>query len=331
MFNSEVNTQCASRFLSRALQRYESDCGALQLTLFLPPSPLSPPSSSAPSPSSLNIVNLIHTSTSYGCITCKPPLALSEIIALHDTFACSCTNAQSSGDSCAARRPQLCLIAQRKIGRIVRESIGSLVSHSRRTADLKCLNALSQSSPAELDLSVIAKSRIELPCGTLDEIVSLPFAARTLIKLLRYCVSIFDIDISIKRLKKRTADKTRSEPPGGIGSKGEKGDREMGGERGMCARVLDGRAGVGGIGRIIEWYVTVLCRFARNVGAVSELMAAGQMFRGFSAELSCPRAQHNAPTARRVVKIGRKTDAAAEATDGGNVVKPRPELPSLLV
>lgn len=51
-----------------------------------------------------------------------------------------------------------------------------------------------------------------------------------------------------------------------------------------------------GIGRIIEWYVTVLCRFARNVGAVSELMAAGQMFRGFSAELSCPRAQHNAPT-----------------------------------
>lgn len=50
----------------------------------------------------------------------------------------------------------------------------------------------------------------------------------------------------------------------------------------------------GRIGRIIEWYVTVLCRFARNVGAVSELMAAGQMFRGFSAELSCPRAQHNA-------------------------------------
>ncbi|KYN14870.1 hypothetical protein ALC57_12979 [Trachymyrmex cornetzi] len=150
-----------------------------------------------------------------------------------------CTNAQSSGDSCAARRPQLCLIAQRKIGRIVRESIDSLVSHSRRTADLKCLNALSQSSPAssstlgrasrgrwstgvapiatapdgagherveegtaKLDLSVIAKSRIELPCGTLDEIVSLPFAARTPIKLLRYCVSIFDIDISIKRLKK---------------------------------------------------------------------------------------------------------------------------------
>ncbi|KYM75567.1 hypothetical protein ALC53_13995 [Atta colombica] len=108
MFNSEVNTQYASRFLSRALQRYESDCGC----------------------------------------TCKPPLILSEIIALHDTFACSCTNAQSSGDSSAARRPQLCLIAQRKIGRIVRESIDSLVSHSRRTADLKCLNALSQSSPA---------------------------------------------------------------------------------------------------------------------------------------------------------------------------------------
>jgi len=55
---------------------------------------------------------------------------------------------------------------------------------------------------AKLDLSVIAKSRIELPCGTLDEIVSLPFATRTPIKLLRYCVSIFDIDISIKRLKK---------------------------------------------------------------------------------------------------------------------------------
>lgn len=50
----------------------------------------------------------------------------------------------------------------------------------------------------------------------------------------------------------------------------------------------------GRIGRIIEWYVTVLCRFARNVRAVSKLMAAGQMFRGFSAKLSCPRAQHNA-------------------------------------
>lgn len=54
------------------------------------------------------------------------------------------------------------------------------------------------------------------------------------------------------------------------------------------------RVAHGRIGRIIEWYVTVLCRFARNVGAVSELMAAGQMFRGFSAELSYPRAQHNA-------------------------------------
>ncbi|KYM75566.1 hypothetical protein ALC53_13994 [Atta colombica] len=108
-----------------------------------------------------------------------------------------------------------------------------------------------------------------------------------------------DIERICRELRKvqsaeKTADKT-SEPPGGIGSKGEKGNREMGGERGM-----DGRASAGGIGRIIEWYVTVLCRFARNVEAVSELMAAGQMFRGFSAELSCPRAQHNAPTVRCV-------------------------------
>ncbi|EGI60496.1 hypothetical protein G5I_11322 [Acromyrmex echinatior] len=137
-----------------------------------------------------------------------------------------------------------------------------------------------------------------------------------------------DIERICRELRKvqsaeKTADKTRSEPPGGIGSKGEKGDWEMG--------ELDGRAGAGGIGRIIEWYVTVLCRFARNVGAVSELMAAGQMFRGFSAELSCPRAQHNAPIVSCMVKIGRKTDAAAEATDGGNVVKPRLELPSRLV
>jgi len=73
-------------------------------------------------------------------------------------------------------------------------------------------------------------------------------------------------------------------------------------ERKKDAKIAKGEGGRRGrakgrhrrIGRIIEWYVTVLCRFARNVGAVSELMAAGQMFRGFSAELSCPRAQHNA-------------------------------------
>lgn len=88
----------------------------------------------------------------------------------------------------------------------------------------------------------------------------------------------------------RETEERRGEEGGGE----KKRRREVIGKKG--ARI--GKRGVKGryrrIGRIIEWYVTVLCRFARNVGAVSELMAAGQMFRGFSAELSCPRAQHNA-------------------------------------
>lgn len=109
-----------------------------------------------------------------------------------------------------------------------------------------------------------------------------------------------DIERICRELRKvqsaeKTADKTRSEPPGGVegGRKGERGSEK--GDRGGCEAGMKGRHGR--IGRIIEWYVTVLCRFARNVGAVSELMAAGQMFRGFSAELSCPRAQHNARAA----------------------------------
>lgn len=95
-------TQRASRFLSRAFQGTNQIAAFATRPFLLSPSPL-------------NIVNPIHTSMSRGC-TCKLPLVLSEIIALHDTFACSCTNAQSSGDPCTARRPQLCLIAARKIG-----------------------------------------------------------------------------------------------------------------------------------------------------------------------------------------------------------------------
>lgn len=76
----------------------------------------------------------------------------------------------------------------------------------------------------------------------------------------------------------------------GGGGERKRGDWKKGAR--MMKRGVKGRHRH--IGQIIEWYVTVLCRFARNVEAVSELMAAGQMFRGFSAELSCPRAQHNA-------------------------------------
>lgn len=124
MFNPEVNTARFS-FLIACATVYESDCGACATRT---PSP--------PSPSLLNIVNPIHTSTSRECM-CKPPLALSEIIALHDTFACSCTNAQSSGDSCAARGPQLCLIAARKTGGSFANPFYSLVLHSRRTGRIR--------------------------------------------------------------------------------------------------------------------------------------------------------------------------------------------------
>lgn len=79
----------------------------------------------------------------------------------------------------------------------------------------------------------------------------------------------------------------------------------------------------GRIGRIIEWYVTVLCRFARNVRAVSELMAAGQMFRGFSAELSCPRAQtHNASDSPACAFIVARSHTRAHTHMSANVATP---------
>ncbi|TGZ50475.1 Uncharacterized protein DBV15_04230 [Temnothorax longispinosus] len=117
---------------------YESDCGVCN-------SPSHPPYAFRP----LNIVNPIHTSMFRGC-TCKPPLALSEIIALHDTFACSCTNAAKfRRDSCAARGRRNTFDRRTKDRRIVRESIDSPVPHSRRTADPKCLNALPRWSDAD--------------------------------------------------------------------------------------------------------------------------------------------------------------------------------------
>lgn len=59
-------------------------------------------------------------------------------------------------------------------------------------------------------------------------------------------------------------------------------------------RMLEGRDVGSYRARIIEWYVNVLCRFEREERVpVSELMSAGQMSRGFSTELSYPRAQQN--------------------------------------
>lgn len=59
-------------------------------------------------------------------------------------------------------------------------------------------------------------------------------------------------------------------------------------------RMLEGRDVGSYRARIIEWYVNVLCRFEREERLpVSELMSAGQMSRGFSTELSYPRAQQN--------------------------------------
>lgn len=132
-----------------------------------------------------------------------------------------------------------------------------------------------------------------------------------------------DIERICRELRKvqsaeKTADKTRSEPPGIQRESERENDREETGKGQKNSgtgdvRWMKGRHGR--IGRIIEWYVTVLCRFARNVGAVSELMAAGQMFRGFSAELSCPWVQHNARIRRVSRDMYTRTRASRVCTN----------------
>lgn len=59
---------------------------------------------------------------------------------------------------------------------------------------------------AKLDLWVMAKSRTKLPCGTSDEIAGYLLRHEHGIGPLRYSVSIFGIDISMKKAKKERAD-----------------------------------------------------------------------------------------------------------------------------